>query len=184
MKAIDTRTVESRLVLRVQLGDRAALDDLLRRTQTWLHRYLMRLLRDRHAADEALQETFLRIFRSLAYLREPRAYRAWAYRIASREAFAHLRRESKRLRAQEAATERLLDADTAAALDPELVVRLEAHVGNLPPNTRAVVVLHYLEQMTIRQVAEVLGIASGTAKSRLAYGLTKLRETLDPETNR
>lgn len=170
----------ARLVLRAQLGDRSALDALLRRTQTWLYAYLRRVLSDDHLAADVLQDVFVLLYRKLAYLHEPRVYRTWVYRIASREAFRRLRKRShdRRLFRQELPHESAGKA--LAPVDPDLdldqIERLRAEITRIPPNTRAVLVLHYFEGCTLREAADVLAIPEGTAKSRLHYGLALLRE--------
>src|ERR1700722_16377048 len=79
------------LVLLAQTGERAALEQLLRETYAPLHRYIIRLV-GAALADDVLQETSLQIFRKLQFLREPAVFRPWAFRIASRIAFSHLKR--------------------------------------------------------------------------------------------
>jgi RNA polymerase sigma-70 factor, ECF subfamily len=87
---------ESWLVLRAQSGDREALDELLKSVQGPLYGYVFSLVRERPLAEDILQEVFFRVYRKLGWLREPELFRAWAYRIATREAFRHLRRERRR----------------------------------------------------------------------------------------
>src|SRR6202034_3201299 len=79
------------LVLLAQAGDRAALEQLLRDAYGPLRRYITRLA-GAGFADDILQETSLQIFRKLPFLREPAVFRPWTFRIASRIAFAHLKR--------------------------------------------------------------------------------------------
>lgn len=165
-----------RLILRAQQGDRAALDALLREHQAGLHRYLVTLLGDRMTADDVLQETLFRIARKLQWLAEPRYFRTWAFRIASREAY--------RVLAGQRETVPLEDVELAVEPQPlsafELVTVREA-VTTLSPASRGVVALHYLEEMPLAEVADVLDLPLGTVKSRLAYGLAQLRKTLkDP----
>ncbi len=71
----DSAEREAFLVLRAQSGDREALDALLASVQEPLYRYLMTLVRERHLAEEALQETFVRVYRKLGWLREPGLFR-------------------------------------------------------------------------------------------------------------
>ena len=82
---------QTMLVLLAQTGDRAALEDLLRATHAPLRRYITRLA-GAEIADDILQEASLQIFRKLPFLREPAVFRPWTLRIASRIAFAHLKR--------------------------------------------------------------------------------------------
>ena len=168
---------EGFLVLRAQSGDRAALDALLSSAQEPLFRYLLSLVGEPHAAEDVLQESFIRIYRKLGWLREPELFRAWAYRVATREAFRHLKRE--RRWAEQVRDEEALNALAAPPpreeFAPELRARLRESVGALSPASRAVVVLYYLHEMSLEETAGVLGVPLGTVKSRLAYGLEALR---------
>ena len=175
---------EAFLVLRAQSGDREALDALLASAQEPLYRYLLSLVRGRHLAEDALQETFVRVYRKLAYLREPELFRQWAYRIATREAFRQLKRE--RPWAEQVRDEETLGALAAPPPREEfahgLSERLRETVAALSPASRAVVVLYYLHEMSLEETAAVLGVPLGTVKSRLAYGLGALRRQLkEPE---
>jgi RNA polymerase sigma-70 factor (ECF subfamily) len=165
---------EIRWVLRAQTGDREALDELFRLVQEPLYRYIVSLVSSRTLAEDILQEVFILIYRNLRWLREPEVFRPWAYRIASREAFKHLKRERRwsDQSVDETALEDLpvLPPDTLA---PEIIAQLVAQVS---PASRAVLVLHYLHEMPLGEIADVLGLALGTVKSRLAYGLACLRK--------
>lgn len=164
---------EIQLVLRAQAGDREALDELLRCVQTPLFRYIQSLTGNRALAEDVLQEVFLSIYRKLGWLREPQLFRSWAYRIASREAFKQLRRARRWVDQSE---------DETAMADLTIPPRdtldegaAEALIAQASPASRAVIALHYLHEMSLAEIAAVLGIAEGTVKSRLAYGLSRLR---------
>lgn len=162
---------ESWLVLKAQTGDRQALDALLRIVQEPLFGYVRALVRDRVLAEDVLQEAFIRIYRKLTWLRDPELFRPWAFRIASRLAFQMLQRERRR-------PDQPGEAEAVAAEPPqehELVSLLPELVELVSPASRAVLVLHYLQEMPLEDVALVLELPSGTVKSRLAYGLTQLR---------
>lgn len=163
-------------VLRAQAGDREALDELLRSVQTPLYRYVRSLVGEPQLAEDVLQDVFVLICRKLRWLRDPNLFRPWAYRIASRRALRVLEAESRR-------TGRSLDeaAEPAAPpprYDPALVASLPTLLAAITPASRAVLSLHYLQEMSLRETAEVLGIPVGTAKSRLGYGLEALRKLL------
>jgi RNA polymerase sigma-70 factor (ECF subfamily) len=161
-------------VLRASAGDRDALDSLLRSIEAPLFRHIMSLVGRRDVAEDVLQEVLLRVFRGLRWLREPCAFRAWVYRIATRESL-------RRLKATE--PEQAADLDQVAGqipCDSVIIEQLPSLLDRLSPASRAVIVLHYLQEFTIEEVADVLGIPRGTAKSRLAYGLMQLRSQLDP----
>lgn len=126
-------------------------------------------------ADDVLQDVLIAVARKLAWLEEPDLLRAWAFRIASRAAFRHLKRE-RRWPADQAGL-----AELAAPEPPpseELLQQL-ATMDGLPPASRAVLVLHFQEEMTLLAVAAILEVPLGTVKSRLAYGLAALRKQLN-----
>ena len=167
-------------VLRAQLGSREALDRVLRSIQAPLFRYLRALVGDRALAEDVLQDVMLLVCRKLRWLREPALFDAWAFRIATREAFHRLRRERRWAGRLDDAALEAVPAPAAEETDrfdvaPE---RLAELVQALAPASRAVVTLHYGEGLTIQEAADVLGIPPGTAKSRLAYGLAALRSKL------
>lgn len=180
MKGAGAPEREGFLVLRAQTGDREALDALLGSVQEPLYRYALSLVGERQLAEDVLQETFVRVYRKLGYLREPALFRPWAYRIATREAFRHLKRErrwSEQVRDEEALN--ALPAPPAREeFAPALSGRLRETVAGLSPASRAVVVLYYLHEMSLQETADVLGVPLGTVKSRLAYGLGALRRQL------
>ena len=81
--------------LRAQCGDREALEQLLRSVQPTLRRYVQRLA-GAADADDVVQDVLVSIARNVTWLVEPRLFRPWAFRIASRAAFSHLRRARRR----------------------------------------------------------------------------------------
>jgi RNA polymerase sigma-70 factor (ECF subfamily) len=175
---------ESWWVLRAQSGDGEALNALLKAVQAPLYRYILSLVREESLAEDTLQEVFLRIYRKLRWLREPQVFRAWAYQIATRESFRHLKQERRladRFRDENAGTEANLGLPPRDELAPELIERLQHLVAKLSPASRAVIVLYYLHEMSLDETAAVLDIPLGTVKSRLAYGLESLRQRFREE---
>ena len=170
---------ESRLVLAAQTGDRAALDGLLQGVQGPLYRYISGLVGGRGIARDILQEVLFRLVRKLAWLHEPVLFRPWAYRIATRETFKSLKRE--RRWSEQIRDDEVLEAISAPATETwnaELAGLLPELIETLSPASRAAVLLHYLHELSLQEVADVLGIPVGTAKSRIAYGLDAARRAL------
>ncbi|MGA2216902.1 MAG: RNA polymerase sigma factor [Terracidiphilus sp.] len=171
---MNNRIHEAHLVLLCQAGDREALEELLRGVQAVLYHYIRRLIGP-DGAEDVLQDVFLEMIRHLGALQEPVFFRAWAYRIASRAGFAFLRR--KRLWQVRHEEEVELDElpnglEESSAI---LVAQLHHLLDEVSPASRAVLALHYLEDLTIQEVAAILQLSAGTVKSRLAYGLKCLR---------
>jgi RNA polymerase sigma-70 factor (ECF subfamily) len=165
------------LVLRAQAGDLAAFERILRALEPALRRYVGRLVGARPVTDDVLQETFIRIWRGLGWLRDPTLFRAWAYRIATRETYRLLGRERQRdeLRADDAELEQLAAplADSAARLDLENVLM------RISPLARTVLAAHYFEGFTLEEVAALTETPVGTVKSRLGSGLKQARALME-----
>jgi RNA polymerase sigma-70 factor (ECF subfamily) len=170
------------LVLLARSGDRDALDELLRDVHDGLYGYLVRLVGDKHLAEDVLQEVFVLIWRKLRWLRDPEFFRPWAYRIANREAFRRLKKH--RVHARMLGQDGLL-AEFSAGETPvfpqEWAESLPSLLALLSPGSRAVLILHYVQGMTLHEVADILEVPPGTVKSRLAYGLATLREKLESD---
>jgi RNA polymerase sigma-70 factor, ECF subfamily len=169
---------ENFLVLLAQSGDKASLNELLQIVQMPLFRYIYRLVGEQSLAEDVLQEVFFIIYRKLKWLENPNLFRAWAYRIASREAFRQLKKEKKWV--EQIRDEEILETIQAEVSDeiyaPELIAKIPEMLEKLSPASRAVLWLHYFEEMPLSQVAEILDIHLGTVKSRLNYGLEVLRK--------
>jgi len=175
---LENRTHEMLLVLRSQSGDRDALEELLRGTQAFLLPYIRRMV-GAQGAEDVLQDVFLQICRNVRSLDEPKFYRAWAYRISTRASFAFLRRR----RLWEDRHEDSIEVDNLPDCYEEdatiLVAELHSLLDRVSPASRAVLDLHYLEDLTIQEVAAILQLSAGTVKSRLAYGLKCLRNATE-----
>jgi RNA polymerase sigma-70 factor, ECF subfamily len=159
-------------VVRAQCGDREALELLLRSAEPALHRYVSRVV-GATDADDVVQNVLVTIARKLTWLAEPKLFRAWMFRIASRKAFAHLHR--LRRRAEQPLDDEIY-AGLAAPLPPsDELLRELLDSDRLTPTSRAVLVLHFQEELPLAEVAAILEIPLGTVKSRLAFGLKSLR---------
>jgi RNA polymerase sigma-70 factor (ECF subfamily) len=167
-------------LLRAQSGDREALDKLLQAIQLQLYGYLVSLVHDKHLAEDLLQNVLVIVVQKLRWLRDPNAFPAWVYRIASRQAFRAMKTKKRLASFHE--TGPILDAVAAEAAEeeptPEIIDRLPELLEQVSPASRAVLGLHYLHGLTLQAVADVLEIPLGTTKARLAYGLQVLRAKL------
>ncbi len=171
MSVIDR--AEALLVLRAQTGDLDALGELLVAVQPALRGYVRVLARDNARADDVLQETYLIAVRKLRTLRDAALFRPWLFRIATREAY-------RGRRIEELPLEEALETSTIDDLARQLVLkeersRIREAVLRLPDRAREAVTLHYFHEMPFDQIAAVLDIPVGTVKSRVAYGLARLR---------
>ena len=167
---------EERLVLRAQAGDPLALDELLRRYERPLFRHIYRLTRDEAASYDTLQDSYIAILRSIRKLRSSASFRPWAYGVATRTCLKALSRRHRHQYVELSAEP--LDPmplpDSLASAREEMEALID-HVLVLSPRLRAVILLHFFEGLTLKQVAAALEVSIGTVKSRLAAGLTHLR---------
>ncbi|MEO5903123.1 MAG: RNA polymerase sigma factor [Gemmatimonadaceae bacterium] len=170
------------MVARAQLGDLRALDRVLATIQDPLFRHVRLILGDDHEAEDAMQEILLTISRKLGSLRDVQWFRAWAYRIATREAVRHAQRLKRMPMSLDADALDNIPAREDVRFDVDILEELPAMITSLSPASQLVVRMHYLEGMTHSEVAEALELSLGTVKSRLAYGLGLLRTRLQTRT--
>jgi RNA polymerase sigma-70 factor (ECF subfamily) len=168
---------EIQLVLRAQSGDLQALEELLQKIQGNLLGYISRLI-GRSDAEDVLQDVFLQICRKLIWLRDPELFRPWIYRISSRTSFAHLKRN--RQWSDRYDDEVVVEDLPAPAKEdvPKLAFEIPELLDKVSPASRAVLLLHYKQDLTLEEIAAVLELNIGTVKSRLAYGLSCLRNCI------
>jgi RNA polymerase sigma-70 factor (ECF subfamily) len=172
---VATSTQEAYWVLRAQCGDREALEQLITAVQPSLRRYIARLA-GTESADDLLQDVLIIVCQKVAWLEDPKLLRPWMFRIASRAAFRHLKKGWRRL--EDPMDHAVLDHAAAAVQPSEQDLERLLDNDALSAASRAVLVLHFEEGMTLVEIAAVLEIPVGTVKSRLASGLATLRKEL------
>lgn len=171
------------LVERAQHGDHDAFAELARMHVSRLDAAARLILRDHDLARDAVQEGFIRAWRSLPTLREPDAFDGWLRTLVTRACLDMVRRRGRRaIEVELTPLDEPAIPDAAASFaDREL---LDSILRQLPPDARAVVVLHYYFDLSLPDVAATIGVPVGTAKSRLNRALNQLRtqfEALDHE---
>ncbi len=174
----DTRA-DTLLVLRCQLGERGAFDALVTRWTGPLLRHATRLAIDGHAAHDLAQETWLRVVRGIAGLRDAAGFRSWLFGIAHRVAMDQLR-----LRYATPEDTGLVLEDIAPTVDetpdPDVARLVMAGLDALPFVEREVVTLFHLEAFTLAEIAGMTGVPVGTVKSRLFRARALLRRHVAP----
>ena len=173
------RILDEYLLAAARAGDRRAFGLLARRWQKKLLAHAVRLLGDREAARDAVQEGWIEIVRGLGRLRDERAFPAWAYRIVSRRCARHVG-AAVRMRELAAAVEHEAGNEAALGAGPDHD-RLRAAVRALPHDQRAAVALFHFEELSVAEVAVALDVPVGTVKTRLMHARRKLRAALGGE---
>jgi len=141
-------------------------------------RLAVAILGDRDEARDATQDAFIAAWRKLPGLRDPAKASAWVHRITVNNAISRLRRRTRDV----AATSRLARTPATGAAAEDAVIRresLRAALWQLNPDHRTVLFLRFYEDLTVEQIARRIGVREGTVKSRLHYGLERLRLVYD-----
>jgi len=155
------------LAARAASGDVSAFTVLVGRHERRVRSFLWRLCRNREAADDLAQETFLRAWRKAASFRSDGSYEGWLLRIAWRRFLTHAR--TKRLEVLDRPTdEPPLTADVGAAVD------INRALGRLEPRERAAALLCFGEGRSHQEAAAILDMPLGTLKSVVARARTRL----------
>lgn len=169
------------LVVRCQLGERAALEELVRTWERPLLYYVRRLLPSDQDPLHVLQEVWVKVFANLGKLRDPARLAPWLYAITRHTIMDHLRDHYARRelmaigRDDPPAPEATADDGHSWFLAAE-----EVHFGlsRVSVVDREVLTLYFLQDLSIQEIAEVLGIPPGTVKSRLFHARNNLRIVL------
>ena len=173
-------SVDRDLVEAAQHGDREAYVDLIRTRMDGLFALAFRILRNVDRAEDALQDALVIAWRDLRGLRDPDRFDAWLHRVVVNVCLGQATRERRR-------TEnlRVLPVDGPAAPDDLITIAerdvLERGFRRLPPEQRAILALHHYLGYEPTEIAELLGIPPGTARSRLHRAHRAMRAALDAD---
>jgi RNA polymerase sigma-70 factor (ECF subfamily) len=171
---------ELELISQAQRGDRKAFGQLVRRHREGVVNVVYRLCGDADLAEEAAQEAFIRAWTNLPRYRPRSPFRNWLYRIASNVAIDALRREKETVELEAVPLVHPDGGPEVLAERRERGERVRQAVLDLPPASRAVIVLREYEGLSYKEIADTLGIPMGTVMSRLNYARGLLRQTLAP----
>jgi RNA polymerase sigma-70 factor (ECF subfamily) len=166
------------LALRCQHGDPTAFSELVAEMERPLLYFVAKLIGDQDAALDVLQEVWLNAFRKIALLTEPRQIRPWLYQLARGLAIDRVRKErADNRREREHATNPSVwtDEATFGAEDANAIHRA---LDTLEVKHREVLVLHFLEDLSVVEVAAIVNCPEGTVKSRLYHAKRALKAAL------
>ena len=173
------------LIQRSLTGDENAFAKLVRKYQNQVHALAWRKVGDFHIAEEITQDTFLRVYKKLATLKDPRRFAGWLYRIAARQCQAWLRKKRIQTQALEDTDLELIEGETysqyiaeeqekaATEARRDIAQRL---LARLHESERTVVTLHYFGEMTTEEISRFLGVSASTVKSRLRRARLRLKK--------
>ena len=173
------KTRDAWLALRCQLGESLAFRELVAEFERPLAYFVTKMIGDQDAAWDVLQLVWIRAFRQIRRLQNPEQIRAWLYGIAHGLAVDHLRkRDSLRRIEREYAEEHPEETDDKPAFNTEEVAAVHQALDQLDLRLREVLTLYFIEDLSVAEVAGIVGVPEGTVKSRLYHARQALRERL------
>lgn len=180
-----TESADLELILQLQKGDLQALGGLYDRHRNLVYRTALGITGDTEAAADLLHDTFLRLYRFGHRIDPSRPIEPWLYRMAANMAYTWIKRRGRWMHALREMAEKLSrESQTSPAQQVErneAWAEVRKALQKISPEKRVVVVLYYLNDLSINEIAEILELPSGTVKSRLHYGRQALREHLGLE---
>jgi RNA polymerase sigma-70 factor (ECF subfamily) len=182
------RSIDQKLVVRVQKGDKTAFDLLVRKYQHKVAKLVSRYVRDRREVEDVTQEALIKAYRAIGGFRGESAFYTWLYRIAVNTAKNYLESQGRRPPGSDVeiegaelieSGEGLRDQATPERqmLTKEIATTVHRVLEHLPPDLRTAITLREIEGMSYEEIAEVMDCPIGTVRSRIF----RAREAIDQE---
>lgn len=175
------RAYQELLVVRARRGDNGAFGELVRGLERPLFYYIRRLVGTDEDGWDIAQEVWTKAFRGIRSLRETNRFRVWLYGIAHRTAMSHHRAQYRRQALFNDCPVPESAADTSATPSPQDAERVHLALDRIDPVFREVLTLRFLEDLSVEETAEVIGVPAGTVKSRLFHAKKALKVILTKE---
>ncbi len=172
----------SELILKLQAGSLEALGELYDLHQRMVFRTALVITGDNEAANDLLQDVFLRLFRFAGNIDPTRPIEPWLYRMTTNLSYDWVKRRSRLPRPLEDLIDWLAvpgkNLPDAAVEQNDEWERVQKAVTSLPLPQRVVIVMYYLNDLSLQEIADILQVPVGTVKSRLYYGRLALKRKL------
>ena len=173
------------LIQRTLSGDDSAFNALVEKHKKGVHALIWRKIGDFHYAEELTQDVFLQVYKKLGTLKDPKSFAGWLYVIAHRLTLNWIQRHKPAMQSLEDTSSEEIDEssythyltethETETAEHRSEVVK--SLLEKLPESERTVLTLHYLSEMTTKEIGNFLGVSVNTIKSRLRRGRERLQE--------
>ena len=173
---------ERLLIERASKGDHQAFSELFFQYKEMVYRVVYRLLGNSEETHDAVQQTFIELYKSLPGYAGKSKFTTWLYRIAVNVSIQFFRKRRAHDKTQSLDPELLADTvtDKETSIEKkELRKQIEQALASLHIRKRTVVILHDIENRTMEEISEIIGVPVGTIKSRLFYGREELKKKLE-----
>ncbi len=171
------RTQDEWIALRCQVGDNTGFEDLVTLMERPLLYYAAKLTGNAQTAHDVLQDVWVKVFSGIRGLKNPASLRPWLYRITHGLAVDRIRQHVSWGRAEEAHVDGFQEARDISFTRDDTAAIHEA-LNELEPKHREVLVLYFLEDFSLVEIAAVVGCSEGTVKSRIHYAKRRMKEIL------
>ncbi|MGD1107673.1 MAG: RNA polymerase sigma factor [Terracidiphilus sp.] len=165
------------LALRCQSGEKGALEDLIAVMERPLLYYAASLTGSTDNALDVLQEVWIKAFRGIRKLRDPGALRSWLYSIVHGIAVDRIRKSYSREQAEKVQYDDFQEAEEPSFAEEDAAA-VHVALSQIGLRHREVLVLHFLEDLSLAEIAAVVGCSEGTVKSRIHYAKQAMKEIL------
>lgn len=176
-------------IQQVKKGDQSAFEEIVSFYQNKVFQICYRMLGNSHEAEDAAQETFVRAYMNIHSFDEKRKFSTWLYRIATNLSIDRIRKKKPdyfldaeikgsdglTMYSQMSADQRLPEEEVESM---ELQDYIQKQILSLPPKYRSVIVLRYIDELSLQEISEVLDMPIGTVKTRIHRGREALRKKL------
>ena len=166
------------LALRCQTGDPKAFADLIAVMERPLLYYATSLTGNQDAALDVLQDVWLRVLHGIRKLKDPGSLKPWLYAITHGVAVDRIRRDYRRDKAEQAQLDDAFNIDEPS-FGGEDATAIRDALSRLGVKHREVLVLHFLQDLSILEIANVVGCSEGTVKSRIHYAKRQMKQILE-----
>lgn len=179
------RDNDIQLIHRILSGDDIAFSILVQKHQKSVHTFVWRRINDFHIAEEITQDTFLKAHQKLTTLKDSHRFEAWLYRIATRQCVLYQRKKRIQTQSLEGTNIRLIEKTTYSQYITKEQAKASTQIQRdivqkllkcLSKSQRTLVTLHYLQEMTCKEIGCLLGISENTIKSRLHRARQQLKQ--------
>jgi RNA polymerase sigma-70 factor (ECF subfamily) len=178
-----TKTIDQELILQLQGGSLEALGQLYDRYQLLVYRTALAVTGDAEAAADLLQDVFLRLYRYADNVDSNRPIEPWLYRMTANLAYTYVKHRRRWMTPVEELVDWITGVGRSSASDEveqnEEWLRVKKAISRLPLPQRVVIVLYYLNDLSLQEISEITEVPVGTVKSRLHYGRQSLKKSLD-----
>ncbi|PLR75799.1 RNA polymerase sigma factor SigW [Bacillus sp. V3-13] len=182
-------TIVKNRIYQVLKGDQNAFGEIVELYKDKVFQLCFRMLGNRHEAEDIAQEAFIRAYVNISTFKIDRKFSTWLYRIATNLCIDRIRKKKPDyyLDAEVAGTDGLnmysqIAADTSLPEDDlesmELQETIQGEISKLPEKYRSVIVLKYIEELSLNEISEILDLPLGTVKTRIHRGREALRKQL------